>query len=130
MVRATELFGGVHVAESGGPADQVVGEHRAGQPGGVGEESTGRAVLEPSAFFQVADGELDRGVGAVELVDGDGGQFEVRDERVVAPVGPQSALGGLGEAGAAHDEPQLASVPALRRSRRRDSATWAWPPSG
>ena len=88
-----ELFGGVHVAESGGPADQVVGEHGAGEPGGVGEELTGRAVLEPGAFFEVADGELDGGVVAVELVDLDGGQVEVGDERVVAPVGPQSPLG-------------------------------------
>ena len=51
-------------------------------------------MLEPGAFFQVADGELDGGVIAVELVDVDGGQFDVGDERVVAPVGPQSPLGG------------------------------------
>ena len=65
----------------------------------------GRAVLEPGAFFEVADGELDGGVVAVELVDLDGRQLDVGDERVVAPVGPQPRLGGVGEPGAAHDEP-------------------------
>ena len=67
----------------------------------------------PAPPLQVADGELDRGVIAVELVDFDGGQFDVGDERVVAPVGPQSPLGGVGEASAAHDQSQLASVPPL-----------------
>ena len=32
----------------------------------------GRDVLEPGAFFEVADGELDDGVMSVELVDLDG----------------------------------------------------------
>ena len=44
------------------------------EPGGVGEEPSGRAVLEAGAFFEVADGELDGGVVAVELVDRDGGR--------------------------------------------------------
>ena len=70
-------------------------------------------MLETGAFLQVADGELDCRVIAVELVDFDGGQFDVGDERVVAPVGPQSSLGDFGEASAAHDQAQLASVPAL-----------------
>src|SRR4051794_1335663 len=60
-----------------------------------------RAVLEPGAFFEVADGELDGGVIAVELVNGDGGPFDVGDEGVVAPVGPQPSLRGFGETGAA-----------------------------
>ena len=49
-------------------------------------------------------GELDDGVGAVELVGGGGVVFGVGDECVVSPVGPQSLLCGVGEAGAAHDE--------------------------
>ena len=92
------------VAEAGGPADEVVGEHGAAEPGGVGEEPARGAVLEPGAVFEVADGELDGGVVAVELVDVDGRQVEVGDEGVVTPVGPQLRLGGIGEPGAAHDE--------------------------
>ena len=101
-----ELVVGVDAAEAGGPAGEVVGEHGAGEPGGVGEEPARGAVLEPGAFFEVADGELDGGVVAVELVDGDGGRVEVGDEGVVSPVGPQLGLGGVGEPGAAHDEPE------------------------
>ena len=94
MVRVTVSWScGVHAAEAGGPADEVVGEHGAGEPGGVGEEPARGAVLEPGAFFEVADGELDGGVVAVELVDGDGGQFDVGDEGVVTPVGPQLGVG-------------------------------------
>src|SRR5205823_3739090 len=83
-----ELLGRVHVTEPGGPADQVVGEHGATKPGGVGEEPARRAVIEPGAFFEIADGELDGGVIAVELINGDGGQFDSGDERMVPPVGP------------------------------------------
>ncbi len=61
-------------------------------------------MLESGAFFEVADGELDDGVGAVELVRGGGVVFGVGVECVVSPVGPQSLLCGVGEAGAAHDE--------------------------
>ena len=61
-------------------------------------------MLEPGAFFEVADGELDDGVAAVELVRGGGVEFGVGDECVVSPVGPQSLLCALGEAGAAHHE--------------------------
>ena len=40
---------------------QVVGEHGAAQPGGVGEELARRAVLEPGTCLEVADRELDGG---------------------------------------------------------------------
>ena len=46
-----ELVGGVHVPEPDGPADQVVGEHCAAEPGGVGAEPARRAVLKPGALF-------------------------------------------------------------------------------
>ena len=66
------------VAEGGGPADEVVGEHRAAEPRGVGEEPPRGAVLEPGPFLQVADGELDGGVVAVELVG-----LDARSSRLV-----------------------------------------------
>jgi hypothetical protein len=67
-------------------------------------------VFEPGAVFEIADGELDGGVVAAELVDGDGSQLDVGDEGVVAPVGPQLCLGGVGEPGAAYDEPDCRSA--------------------
>ena len=67
-------------------------------------------MLKAGAFFEVADGELDNGVGAVEPVSGGGVVFGVGDERVVPPVGPQSLLRALGEAGAAHHEAHGAPV--------------------
>ena len=52
----------------------------------------------------------DGGVAAVVGVGGDGVEVgSVGDECVVAPVGPQLAL-GADEAGAAHDEPQLGGL--------------------
>jgi hypothetical protein len=65
----------------------------------------------PAPSFEVADGELDGAMVAVELIDLDGREFwfDVGDERVVPPVGTQSTLGGLAEAGASHHEPRLAS---------------------
>ena len=45
-----ELVSGVDLAQHGGPAAQVVGEHSAGQPGGVGTEVAGGAVVRPSLF--------------------------------------------------------------------------------
>ena len=108
MVRGDgELLGGVDVAESGGPADEVVGQHGAAEPGGVGEEPARWAVLEAGAFFEVADGQLDGGVVTVELVGGDGAELDVGDERVVPPVGPKSQLVRVGEPGAAHDQAYL-----------------------
>ena len=117
--RDGQLVVGMHVAESGGPTDEVVREHRAGEPRGVGEELARRAVRESGAVFEVTDREFDRGVVAVELVDVDGRHVEAGDERVVTPVGPQLRLGRVDEAGAAHDEAELALVCRDRRSHRR-----------
>ena len=61
-------------------------------------------MFEAGAFFEVADGELDHGVAAVELIRGGGVVVGVGDECVVPPVGPQSLLCAVGEAGAAHHE--------------------------
>ena len=102
-----ELARGVGAAEAGGPAGEVVREHAAGEPGAVGGEPSGGAAAEPGALFEVSDGELDCGVGSVVGVGGTGVEvFSVGDEAVVAPVGPQLALGAE-QAGAAHDESQL-----------------------
>src|SRR6266508_604451 len=99
-------------AELCGPAEQVVGEDGAGEPGGVGGEEPGGAVVHAGAGFEVADGELDGGVSAVVLVGGDGVGGRTGDEGVVAPVGPEGLLGGVGEAAATHDEPVAALVAA------------------
>ena len=102
-----ELARGVGAAEAGGPAGEVVREHAAGEPGAVGGESSGGAAAEPRAFFEVSDGELDCGVAAVVGVGGTGVEvFSVGDEAVVAPVGPQLALGAE-QAAAAYDQAQL-----------------------
>ena len=74
--------GGLDAAEVFDPSDQVVGEHRAGKPAGVGVETPGGQVSE-AAFFEVADGELDGGVTAVHPVRFDGGQSGVGGEGVV-----------------------------------------------
>ena len=104
-VRATvQLIVGMDVAQTGTPADEVVGQHRAGEPCRVGEEAPRGTVLEARSFLQVADGQLDRGVLAVERVHLDERQIEVGDEGVMTPIGPQRSLGALGEAGAAHDQ--------------------------
>lgn len=57
--------------EERGPAVEVVSQDGGGEPGAVGVEVPGRDVFE-SAVFQVADGELDDGMSAVELICGDG----------------------------------------------------------
>ena len=49
-------------------------------------------MVEPGAFFEVADGELDDGVGAVELISGGGVVVGVGDERVVSPVSLSDCL--------------------------------------
>ena len=66
-----ELIVGVDVAERAVQRMRLWASTAQREPGGVGEEPPGGAVLEPGAFFEVADGELDAGVVAVELVDGD-----------------------------------------------------------
>lgn len=92
-----ELSVGMETTEARRPAGQVAGEHGASQPGGVGEEAPGRTVQHPCAFFEIADGELDSGMVALELVCGDDVGVEVGHERVVAPVWPQGLLSRVGE---------------------------------
>lgn len=70
----------------------VVGQHRALQPGAGGAEVPGWNVVHARAHLQVADGQLDGGVVAVELVDLGDMAIEVGQEPEVAPVGPQTAL--------------------------------------
>ena len=64
-----ELIVDADIAEDAGPADQVVGEHGALQPGGVGVEVPGWDVFETGAFFEVADRELDHGVPAMDQIN-------------------------------------------------------------
>ena len=91
------------VAEIGGPADQVVGEDDAGEPGAVRREMPGGDVGEAGSFFEVTDREFDDGVAAVLGVDDDGRFAAVGDEGVVTPVGEQGGL-VAGESGAANDQ--------------------------
>ena len=56
-----ELCGGVEVSEAGCPAQEVVGECGAGEPGAVGEEPS-RGAAAQAVVFEVFDGELDSGV--------------------------------------------------------------------
>ena len=87
-----------------GPSDQVVGEHRAGEPAGVGVEPPGGQVSE-AAFFEVAYSELDGCVTAVLSVGFGGGEFGVGGEGVVPPVGPYCGLVS-GYPGSADHQPQ------------------------
>ena len=64
----------------------------AGQPGRVAEELSGGAMLEPSPFLEVTDGQFDSGVVPVELIDLDARQLQISDECMVSPVRPQGAL--------------------------------------
>ena len=66
--------------------------------------------LSPAPLFEVSDGELDCGVAAVVCVGGFGVEVvSVGDEAVVAPVGPQLALGAE-QAAAAYDQAQLGGL--------------------
>ena len=67
--------------------------------------------------FEIADGELNNGVFAVEPVGFDHGRGGVGDEGVVAPIGPQSPLGPLGEAGSTHNKAH-GSLPAFGAAAR------------
>lgn len=99
------------LGDGGGPDPDVVREDRAGEPRGVGVMVAGREMFEPGAFFQVTNHQLDGGVFAMELIGLHGVEIgAVRDERVVAPVGPKSSLRFIGETGAAHDQADAASV--------------------
>ena len=98
------------VAEELCPTVEVVSNDGAREPGGVGWVVAGGDVF-GSAVFQLADRQLDDGVGAVELVGFDRVEIvAVRDEAVMAPLGEQAGLGGVREAGAAHDESHDAAV--------------------
>ena len=103
LPRHGELIAGMDVAEASTPTDEVVGEHGAGQPGGVGEEVPRGAVLEARPLFEISDGELDVGMGTVEGVGATVSSVDVGDKGVVPPVGPQGGLRS-GQPGAAHDE--------------------------
>ena len=107
---AGAVGGGWRAGERGGAVADVVGEHCACEPCAVRAVVPGGDVFESRAFFEIADGELDAGVAAVEPVRGGGVVFGVGDECVVSPVGPQPLLCGVGEAGAAHDEAHGALV--------------------
>ncbi len=61
-------------------------------------------MLEPGTFFEIADVELDHGMGAVEGVHAGGVSGQIGEEAVMAPLRPQTSLGRVGETGAAHDQ--------------------------
>ena len=78
---------GAEVARHRVPAEQLGG--RKVPRWNVLRDAPGR-VLEPGAFFEVADGQFDP--GTVELVGLDERKLEVADERVVLPVRPESCI--------------------------------------
>ena len=130
--RDGELPGGVGAPEAGGPAGEVVREDTAGEPGAVGEELARGAAAEPGAFFEVSDGEFDCGVVSVVGVGCFGVEVvSVGDEAVVAPVGPQLALGAE-QAAAPRDEAQPWRVRRRRRAvcRRGGRLRWWSQPPG
>ena len=61
-------------------------------------------MVEPGAFLEVTDRELDLGVAAMVGLDERERLCAVGDEGVVAPVGEELGL-GADQAGAADDEP-------------------------
>ena len=91
------------LTKHGGPTDEVVGQCRAEQPRRVRLEVPRWDVVEPRPFFEIADGEFDDGVAAVERIDLERVSIEIGEEGEVTPVGPQGGL-GTDEPGAAHDE--------------------------
>lgn len=90
-----EPIGVADVAQEAGPAEQVVGQHRGGEPGAVGAEVPRGHVDRAGAGLEVADGEFDGGVGPVERVDGHDVVGLVGEERVVAPVPQLPGTSGL-----------------------------------
>ncbi len=82
-----ELVLGGDLSEHGGPADEVMGERRAQKPRRVGEELPRGHVLEARTLLQVADGQLDGGMGAVEGVDVDSFTLRGRSRRRSAATG-------------------------------------------
>src|SRR5690606_24651243 len=98
-----EFVAAAGAAEGGGPADEVVGEHGALQPGAVGVERAGGQVGERPGF-EIPDRQLDHGMRAVLAIECPRRAGEVGDERVVAPGGEQLALGAVVVANSAHDQ--------------------------
>ncbi len=60
-------------------------------------------MVEPGAFFEVADGEFDHGMSPVVFIDLDRSAIAVGDERVVSPLVEQGGLSTF-DAGPPHDE--------------------------
>src|SRR5271170_556594 len=67
-------------------------------------------MLQARALFDVTDGELDCGVLAVEEVYVGRRPGEVGEETMMTPAREQGLLGGIGQAGAAHDQPAAVVV--------------------
>ena len=113
------------LAESGGPADQVVGEDGALQPCRVRlEVSEGTwSSPAPSMTSRVASStpawwRWNASTGVIG---------QIGEERVVPPVGSNVLLAVGDEAGAAYDEAAGGLVATEYRSWESQSATWACP---
>ena len=61
-------------------------------------------------LFDVPYRQLHSGMGPVESIRFDRGQFGVGSEGVVSPVGPQLPLDGVCQPGAAHNHPYPATL--------------------
>ena len=116
---------GFRVAPAGagaGGAQQVMGDGRDDEPGGVGIENTGRETGE-RAGAQVGDDLLDDGVVAVLALGLDQFERRVRENGVVAPDGEQLVLAFgcflVAGADAADDQPRGDLLAFLLRRERR-----------
>ena len=78
--------GVVAAGDDAGRAQQVVRDHRAGQPGAVRGKQPRRDVCQ-RAVDQIGEGGLDDGVAAVGDVGLGGGQGRVGEERVMPHTG-------------------------------------------
>ena len=86
-------FVGAHAAEADGPAQQVVGQHGTAEPAALAKNTPEGQCSIPAPSFKSRMFQLDHSASPVVPVDLDRGAVQVRDEGMVAPLGPQPLLG-------------------------------------
>ena len=93
---------------------RLMGDDLDGQPGGVGEETARREMVETDAVLEVSDGILDLGVAVIDMpevgLETQGLPVPVGDEGVIAVVGEQRQLGTGGWLHSPDAEPRWRGV--------------------